>query len=103
MGPIAGKYAGLLLAAAGLSLAAAAAGGAASAEATARRLYAVSAAANDRGSISVYDIDAGHRRIPTIPTGPRRKAVRGVPARPPTRQPFLPYPPPPGPPPPSFL
>src|SRR6266851_3286078 len=78
MGPIPGKYASLLLVSAGLSLAAAAAGGAAAAEATARRLYAVSAAANDRGSISVYDIDAGHRLIRTIQTVPRVKDVRGV-------------------------
>ncbi len=78
MGPIPGKYARLLLAAAGLSLAAAAAGGAAAAEATARRLYAVSEAANDRGSIAVYDIEAGHRLIRTIQTVPRVKDVRGV-------------------------
>jgi outer membrane protein assembly factor BamB len=78
MGAMPGKYAGLLLASVGLSLAAAAAGGTAVAEATARRLYAVSEAAQDRGSISVYDIDAGHRLIRTIQTVPRVKDVRGA-------------------------
>lgn len=37
-----------------------------------RLLYAVNQSARDRGSISVYDIDAGHRLIKIIPT------VRGV-------------------------
>jgi DNA-binding beta-propeller fold protein YncE len=53
------------------------AAGAASAE-TQRLLYAVSAAANNRGSISVYDIDAAHRLVKTIPTVPNVADVRGV-------------------------
>lgn len=43
-----------------------------------RALYAVNEAAKDRGSISVYDIDAGHRLIKTIKTVPRVGDVRGV-------------------------
>ncbi len=43
-----------------------------------RRLYAVNESANDRGSISVYDIDAGHRLVKTIPTVPKVDDVRGV-------------------------
>ena len=35
-----------------------------------RSLYAVNQSSRDRGSISVYDIDAGHRLIKTIPTVP---------------------------------
>jgi DNA-binding beta-propeller fold protein YncE len=35
-----------------------------------RTLYAVSQLRADRGSISVYDIDAGHHLIKTIPTVP---------------------------------
>jgi hypothetical protein len=44
----------------------------------ARRLYAVNEASRDRGSISVYDIDTGHRLIKTIQTVPRVADVRGV-------------------------
>ena len=33
-------------------------------------LYAVNQSSGNRGSISVYDIDAGHRLIKTIPTVP---------------------------------
>jgi hypothetical protein len=44
----------------------------------ARGLYAVNKAANDRGSISVYDIDAGHRLVKTIATVPNVGDVRGV-------------------------
>jgi outer membrane protein assembly factor BamB len=43
-----------------------------------RTLYAVNEALGDRGSISVYDIDAGHRLIKTIRTVPRVGDVRGV-------------------------
>ncbi|HEX4172656.1 MAG TPA: hypothetical protein VHY82_09275 [Acetobacteraceae bacterium] len=43
-----------------------------------RSLYAVNEAADDRGSISVYDIDAGHRRIRTIHTVQDVDDVRGV-------------------------
>jgi len=43
-----------------------------------RSLYAVNEAPKDRGSISVYDIGAGHRLIKTIPTVPRVDDVRGV-------------------------
>jgi hypothetical protein len=35
-----------------------------------RSLYAVNEAPNDRGSISVYDIDAGHHLIKTVQTVP---------------------------------
>jgi hypothetical protein len=41
-------------------------------------LYAVNEAPKDRGSISVYDIEAGHRLVKTIPTVPRVGDVRGV-------------------------
>src|SRR5215469_9069984 len=43
-----------------------------------RTLYAVSEAPRDRGSISVYDIDAGHRLIRTIETVRGVADVRGV-------------------------
>jgi len=43
-----------------------------------RRLYAVNQAAKDRGSISVYDIDAGHRLVKTITPVPGVRNVRGV-------------------------
>jgi hypothetical protein len=43
-----------------------------------RSIYAVNEAPKDRGSISVYDIDAGHRLIKTIPTVPKVGDVRGV-------------------------
>jgi WD40 repeat protein len=41
-------------------------------------LYAVNESSGDRGSISVYDIDAGHRLIKTIRTVPGVGDVRGV-------------------------
>jgi hypothetical protein len=44
----------------------------------ARRLYAVNESSNDRGGVSVYDIDAGHRLIKTIQTLPNIGDVRGV-------------------------
>ena len=43
-----------------------------------RTLYAVNEATNDRGSIAVYDIDAGHRLIKTIQTVPSVHNVRGI-------------------------
>jgi 6-phosphogluconolactonase (cycloisomerase 2 family) len=43
-----------------------------------RALYAVDEAKKHRGSISVYDIDAGHRLIKTIRTVPNVRDVRGV-------------------------
>ena len=43
-----------------------------------RSLYAVNEAPNDRGSISVYDIDDGHRLIKTNQTVPTVGDVRGV-------------------------
>jgi hypothetical protein len=43
-----------------------------------RSLYAVNESANDRGSIAVYDIDAGHRLIKTIQTVSSVGDVRGV-------------------------
>jgi hypothetical protein len=44
----------------------------------ARGLYAVNEAPAERGSISVYDIDAGHRRVRTIATVEGVDDVRGV-------------------------
>ena len=41
-------------------------------------LYAVDESADIRGSISVYDIEAGHRRIKTVRTVPGVADVRGV-------------------------
>jgi hypothetical protein len=62
-----------------LSLLASVEMGAASTPAPAQRtLYAVNEAPNDRGSISVYDIDAGHRLIKMIKTVPNVADVRGV-------------------------
>ena len=43
-----------------------------------RTLYAVNQAEAERGSISVYDIDAGHRLIRTIQTVPGVHNLRGV-------------------------
>jgi hypothetical protein len=43
-----------------------------------RSLYAVNEAPNDRGSVSVYDIEAGHRLVKTIKTVPNVGDVRGV-------------------------
>jgi hypothetical protein len=44
----------------------------------ARALYAVNESPNERGSISVYDIDAGHRLVRTIATVEGVADVRGV-------------------------
>ena len=43
-----------------------------------RSLYAVNQAGADRGSVSVYDIEAGHRLVKTIGTVPNVGDVRGV-------------------------
>jgi hypothetical protein len=43
-----------------------------------RSLYAVNQSGNARGSISVYDIDAGHHLIRTIQTVPNVADVKGV-------------------------
>lgn len=43
-----------------------------------RLLYAVNQAEAERGSIAVYDIDAGHRLVRTIQTVPGVHNVRGV-------------------------
>jgi hypothetical protein len=43
-----------------------------------RRLYAVSEASRDRGTIAVYDIDASHVLVKTIETVPNVGDVRGV-------------------------
>jgi hypothetical protein len=43
-----------------------------------RHFYAVNEAPNERGSISVYDMEAGHRLIKTIRTVPGVGDVRGV-------------------------
>jgi hypothetical protein len=49
-----------------------------SASGSVRTLYAVNECSNNRGSISVYDLDAGHRLIRTIHTVPSANDVRGV-------------------------
>ena len=43
-----------------------------------RMLYAVNQAEKERGSVSVYDIDAGHRLVRTIQTVPGVHNIRGV-------------------------
>jgi len=43
-----------------------------------RLLYAVNQAEAERGSVSVYDIDAGHRAVRTIQTVPGVHDIRGV-------------------------
>ena len=43
-----------------------------------RSLYAVNESAHNRGAISVYDIDAGHRLTRTIQTVPGVADVRGI-------------------------
>jgi hypothetical protein len=50
----------------------------AAADLPSRGLYAVNQSAGDRGSISVYDIDAGHRLVRTIHTVDNVDDVRGV-------------------------
>lgn len=84
---------GFLVAATGL--AAIGTGAFGSGEATAadaqRRLYAVNQSAGDRGTISVYDIDAGHRLIKTIPTVANVGDVRGIAANGPAGQLYVAY------------
>jgi hypothetical protein len=53
-------------------------GGATTSSSPPRSLYAVNEAPNDRGSVSVYDIDADHDLIKTIRTVPNVGDVRGV-------------------------
>jgi hypothetical protein len=48
------------------------------ASSSSRTLYAVNQSSKNRGSISVYDIDAGHRLIKTIRTVPDVGDIRGV-------------------------
>src|SRR5262249_12291523 len=43
-----------------------------------RNLYAVNQSSKNRGSISIYDIDAGHRLIKTIHTVSNVSDLRGV-------------------------
>ena len=47
-------------------------------DAVSRSLYAVNESPNDRGSISVYDIDSGHRLVKTIQTVANVADVKGV-------------------------
>jgi hypothetical protein len=51
---------------------------AAAASSTSRHLYAVNQSSANRGSISVYDIDRGHRLVKAIETVPDVDNVRGV-------------------------
>jgi hypothetical protein len=73
-----------------LSLVAATTGAATSSEQQ-RTLYAVNEAPNERGSISVYDIDRGHVLIKTIRTVPSVGDVRGVAASAPTGRLYVAY------------
>jgi DNA-binding beta-propeller fold protein YncE len=50
----------------------------ANASSTSRMLYAVNQSSTTRGSVSVYDIDQGHRLVKTIPTASNVDNVRGV-------------------------
>jgi hypothetical protein len=73
------KYAIVLFSLSGLLLSSATGtAGVASPSSPPRSLYAVNEAPNDRGSISVYDIEAGHRLVKTIRTVPSVGDVRGV-------------------------
>jgi WD40 repeat protein len=56
-----------------------------------RSLYAVNESPNDRGSISVYDIDSGHRLIKTIQTVPNVADVKGVAVSPVTGKLYVTY------------
>ena len=71
------NYAPFLLSLSGLLAIIAGPGGATS-SLPSRTLYAVNEAANDRGSVSVYDIEGGHRSVKTIQTVPNVGDVRGV-------------------------
>ncbi len=70
----------LLILGSGLAVIAAAAAGAAEPRPSfvARALYAVNESPAERGSISVYDIDSGHRLVRTIATVAGVDDVRGV-------------------------
>jgi hypothetical protein len=50
----------------------------ANASSTSRMLYAVNQSSATRGSLSVYDIDQGHRLVKTIPTASNVDDVKGV-------------------------
>ena len=50
----------------------------ANASSTSRMLYAVNQSSTTRGSVSVYDIDQGHRLVKTIPTASNVNDVKGV-------------------------
>src|SRR5271166_921480 len=76
--PMKPKYAIFLYSLSGLLPIATEMAGATTSSPPPRSLYAVSEAPNDRGSISVYDIEAGHRLIKTIKTVPNVGDVRGV-------------------------
>ncbi|HEV8678931.1 MAG TPA: WD40 repeat domain-containing protein [Stellaceae bacterium] len=71
-------YGRLLVVSAGLLLAAALSHAQTAPSDARRTLYTVNLAANDRGSISVYDIDRAHRLVKTIPTVADVADVRGV-------------------------
>jgi 6-phosphogluconolactonase (cycloisomerase 2 family) len=72
------KYAIFLFSLSGLLSITTATAGAATPSSPPRSLYAVNEAADDRGSISVYDVEAGHRLVKTIRTVPNVGDVRGV-------------------------
>jgi len=72
------RYATFLISLSGLLSIATGTAGVATSPSPPRSLYAVNEAPNDRGSISVYDIDAGHRLIKTIQTVPSVGDIRGV-------------------------
>jgi hypothetical protein len=71
------KYLRVLFTFSGL-LSASAEAGAPQSSAAARSLYAVNQSEPDRGSVSVYDIEAGHRLVKKIKTVPNVGDVRGV-------------------------
>jgi hypothetical protein len=50
----------------------------ANATSTSRMLYAINQSSTNRGSVSVYDIDQGHRLVKTIPTASNVDDVKGV-------------------------
>lgn len=84
------KYAILLLVLSGL-LATVAQAGEGATEPSKRSLYAVNQSADNRGSISIYDIDSGHRLVKTIQTVPNVADVKGVAASPVTGKLYVAY------------
>jgi WD40 repeat protein len=72
------RYAVFLLSLSGLFSITEETAGAATSSSPSRSLYAVNEAASDRGSISVYDIEAGHQLFKTITTVPNVGDVRGL-------------------------